>query len=69
MLSLCLKQDETKTMSQRCLKTILNAGSSEKCLFVEHLKEYHKERERKPQIVGGILYLPKKFSKTREASI
>ena len=41
---------------------ILNAGPSEKFLFVDHPKEDLKEREFNPD-------LPKKPSKTREASI
>ena len=48
---------------------ILNAGPSEEFLFVCHPKEDHNEREFKPQIIAGILNLPKKSSKTREASI
>ena len=35
---------------------------------MDHLKEDHKEQEFKPKIIGGILDLPKKSSKTREAS-
>ena len=48
---------------------ILNAGPSEKFSFVGNPKEDHEKPEFKPQIRGGILDLPKKFSKTREASI
>ena len=45
------------------------AGPSEKFLFVDHPKEDHNEREFKPPIIGEILDLPKKSSKTRETSI
>ena len=36
---------------------------------MDHPKEDHNEREFKPLIIGEILELPKKSSKTREASI
>ena len=36
---------------------------------MDHPKEDHNEREFKPLIKGEILELPKKSSKTREASI
>ena len=45
---------------------ILNAGPSEKVIFVDHSKEDHNEQEFKPIIIGGILDLPKKSSKTRD---
>ena len=48
---------------------ILNAGPSEKFLFVDYPKEDLKEREFNPYNLGGIPDLPKKPSKTREASI
>ena len=48
---------------------VLNAAPSEKFSFVDNLKEDNKEPEFKPSIRGGILDLPKKFSKTREAFI
>ena len=41
----------------------------EKFLFVDHLKEDYSEREFKLLIIGEILDLPKKSSKTREASL
>ena len=36
---------------------------------MDHPKEDHNEREFKPLIIGEILDLPKKSSKTREASV
>ena len=48
---------------------MLNPRPSEKFLLVDHPKEDHNEREFKPLIIGEILDLPKKSSKTREASI
>ena len=47
---------------------MLNAGPSEKFLIVDHLKENHNEQGLKRYIIGGILDLLKKSSKTREAS-
>ena len=47
---------------------MLHPGASEKFLIVDHLKEDQSERDFKRQIIDGILDLPKKPPKTREAS-
>ena len=51
------------------LDLVKRSDTSEKFLIVDHSKEDHSEREFKCQAIGGILELPKKSSKTREASI
>ena len=48
---------------------VLNHGPSEKFLIVGHPKEDLNEREFKRQIIGRILDVLKKSSKTRERSI
>ena len=47
----------------------LNVGSFEKFLIAEHPKEDHNEQDFKCYIIGRILDLLKKSSKTREGSI
>ena len=50
-------------------RPLLKARPSENFLFVDHPKEDHNEREFKPLIIDEILDLPKRSSKTKEASI
>ena len=48
---------------------IPNSGPAEKFLIVDHPKEDHHEREFKRVILGEVLDLLKKLSRTREAFI
>ena len=47
----------------------LTLGLLKSFFFLDHLREDHNQRQFKPQIIAGILDLPKQSSKAREASI